>query len=398
MWMFSTFLLSLAFAALSLAAKTPLYPTYGTSDFIERSLDKIAPKVFIFTMFDSEANVWYNIPEFNLLARNITVPGLSPLFPSVHCTADGSICQLITGEGEINAAVSITALVYSSRFDLSHTYFLIAGIAGGNPRLVTTGSVTFARYAVQVGLQYEIDAREIPTEFNTGYIPLGARAPDQYPRAIYGTEVFEVNDALRHIAFDFAQKAKLNDTKAAQDYRSNYAPTPSFSIAARPPSFALCDTVTADAFWAGTLLAEAFENTTTSWTNGTGVYCTTQQEDNATLESLMRGTISGLTDFSRVIIMRTISDFDRPYAGQSAADSLFADQAGFDIGVANLYRAGVQVVEGILRGWDRQFRDGVKAQNYIGDIFGSIGGQPDFGPGSIFQGGKAPSARSIRRR
>lgn len=58
----------------------------------------IKPKVFIISMFDPEADIWYGIPEFDLLALNITVPGFSPLFPDAHCTADGDICQLVTGE------------------------------------------------------------------------------------------------------------------------------------------------------------------------------------------------------------------------------------------------------------------------------------------------------------
>ncbi len=33
----------------------------------------------------------------------------------------------------------------------------VAGIAGINPKVATLGSVTFARYAVQVALEYEID-------------------------------------------------------------------------------------------------------------------------------------------------------------------------------------------------------------------------------------------------
>ena len=48
--------------------------------------------------FPPEAEVWYGIPEFDLLAKNVTVPGLSPLFPDVHCTASGDVCQVITGE------------------------------------------------------------------------------------------------------------------------------------------------------------------------------------------------------------------------------------------------------------------------------------------------------------
>ncbi|EEC00081.1 hypothetical protein MPER_00053 [Moniliophthora perniciosa FA553] len=98
-------------------------------------MTKIAPKVFIFSMFNSEGDVWYNIPEFDLLAQNITVPGFSPRYPAAHCTADGSICELVTGEAEINAAATISALIYSSIFDLRQTYFLIAGISGINPQI-----------------------------------------------------------------------------------------------------------------------------------------------------------------------------------------------------------------------------------------------------------------------
>ena len=39
--------------------------------------------------------------------HNITVPGLHPLYPNVHCTSNFDICQFTTGEGEINAASSV---------------------------------------------------------------------------------------------------------------------------------------------------------------------------------------------------------------------------------------------------------------------------------------------------
>lgn len=124
---------------------------------------------------------------------------------------------------EINAAVTLTSLIRSGLFDLRETYFLIGGIGGINPELGTTGSVTFARYAIQVALQYEFDAREKPENFSTGYFPQDAQAPNQYPGSIYGTEVFEVNDALRQIAIGFASKASLNDSATAATYRANYA-------------------------------------------------------------------------------------------------------------------------------------------------------------------------------
>ena len=107
--------------------------------------------------------MWHNIPEFNVLAQNITIPGLSPIYPDIHCTATGDICQLVIGEGgkfsrkiynkkwktsesidpvfysEINAASTIAALVHSPRFNLRKTYILIAGIAGVSPKVTTIG-------------------------------------------------------------------------------------------------------------------------------------------------------------------------------------------------------------------------------------------------------------------
>ncbi|KAF5379130.1 hypothetical protein D9615_005856 [Tricholomella constricta] len=360
-------------------------------------VSKLNPKVFIVSLFDAEGDTWYNIPEFNVLAHNITIPGLSPVFPDAHCTQDGSICQLTAGEGEINAAVSISSLLHSPAFDLRKTYFLIAGIAGISPKVATLGSVTFARFAVQVTLQYEFDAREKPVEFSTGYVPQGSFAPDQYPREIYGTEVFEVNDALRKLAVGFAKTATLNDTGAAQAYRANYASNPAFLSGASPPSVVQCDTATSDTFWTGALLAEAFENTVRLFTNGTGEYCTTQQEDNAVLEALLRGAMTKRVDFSRIIIMRTGSNFDRPFLGQSAAENRFGDSGGFTPSLNNLHIAGVKVVEGIIDGWDTTFARGVSPSNYVGDIFGSLGGEPDFGPGSIFEQ-QTISRRSRRRR
>ena len=83
--------------------------------------------------------------------------------------------------------------------------------------------------------------------------------------------------------------------------------------------------------------------------------------------------------------MRTISDFDRPYPGEAATTNLFwADQGAFEPAVQNIYLAGIKVVEGILDGWNTTFAKGVNASNYLGDIFGTLGGTPDFGPGSIF--------------
>lgn len=80
--------------------------------------------------------------------------------------------------------------------------------------------------------------------------------------------------------------------------------------------------------------------------------------------------------------MRTASDFDREYPGQNATTNLlYADPGGFEPSLRNIYLAGIRVVEGIVNAWDEAFFFGIPPTNYIGDIFGTLGGIPDFGPG-----------------
>ncbi|KAK4227301.1 purine nucleoside permease [Podospora fimiseda] len=327
----------------------------------------------------------------DLNAMNVSVPGLSPKYPYVRCTGDGSICQVTTCEGEINAASTMMALVLSNKFDLRKTYFLVAGIAGVNPRYSTIGGVALARFAVQVALQYEFDAREMPDNFTTGYVSYGTMMPNSYPTILYGTEVMEVNQALRDMAYDFAIKANLTDNDDSRSYRARYGILKSkgnvFAEATNGPSVVKCDSATSDVYYSGALLSEAFENITTVLTNGTGVYCMTAQEDNATLEVLLRMHIHRMVDFGRVIVMRTGSNFDRPPPGVTPYEHLLVlQQNGFVVAIQNIYQAGIEIVKGITEAWNTTFDKGVKPCNYLGNVWGTLGGHPDFGPGSITNG------------
>jgi purine nucleoside permease len=231
----------------------PLLPPHNLfsafRSLISASAKSSLPTPLTTPQFRPEAEIWYTNSNStgsigNLLAKNITVPGFSPLFPDAHCLADGSVCQLVTGESEINAAATISALVLSPFFDLKKTYFLIAGIAGINPKQATLASVAFPKYAVQVALQYEFDAREFPDGFNKGYVPQGSNNPNQYPQSIYGTEVFELNAALRDIAFNFASSASLNDSQKAQTYRARYSTSSLYQAATKSPGILKCDVAT----------------------------------------------------------------------------------------------------------------------------------------------------------
>ncbi|MCG1048555.1 purine nucleoside permease (plasmid) [Mycetohabitans rhizoxinica] len=311
-----------------------------------------AVKVMIVSMFGPEGQVW--LDQLGPW-QAIRVPGLSPDYPSVHCNRS-DVCVLTTGMGHANAAASTMALVLSRQFDLRRTYFLVAGIAGIDPAQGTIGSAAWAHYLVDFGLQWELDAREIPAGWQSGYLGANTKGPAEKPPLDYRTEVFKLNDALVQRAFALSRGVQLSDSAPAQVARVRFGYAP----ANLPPSVIQCDTLASDTWWSGTQLGQRARDWTKLLTHGKGVYCTTQQEDNATYEALKRGAAEHRVDLSRVAVLRAGSDFDRPAAGQSSADNLlnYAAQGGFQIALQNLYLAGNPLVQEIVTHW-KAWRDGV---------------------------------------
>ena len=122
----------------------------------------------------------------------------------------------------VNAAIAISALLSSPLFTLTKTYFLIAGIGGITPKVGTLGDVVLARYVVQVDLQYELDAREKPSQWTTGYFPIGSSSPTEVPELVYGTEVFELDEALRDEAFAWMTEVGLLDADKVREHCQLY--------------------------------------------------------------------------------------------------------------------------------------------------------------------------------
>lgn len=309
-------------------------------------------KVMIISMFGPEGQVWLDhLGPW----QDITVAGLSPDYPAVHCNRQ-DVCVMTTGMGHANAAASIMALTFSPRFDLRRTYFMVAGIAGIDPGQGTVGSAAWANWLVDFGIQWEIDGREIPQGWNTGYLGINTTGPTQKPPLDYRTEVFQLNPALSNAAFALSRNVTLTDDAQAQAARAKY----SYAPANRPPTVLQCDTLAGDTWWSGTDLGERARQWTKILTDGKGTYCTTQQEDNATYEALTRAASVHRVDLNRVAVLRAGSDFDRPYAGQSSADNLlnYASQGGFTIAIDNLYLTGNPLVQDIVTHWG-EWRDGV---------------------------------------
>jgi purine nucleoside permease len=324
---------------------------------------KIPVKVMIINLFDGEAKPWVDALPFS---RTVDVPGLldhtgpassgSLDFRKVRCTADG-ICQMITGMGHTNAAASTMALVLSGLFDLSKTYFLIAGIAGIDPNVGTLAAVTWPRYLVDFGIAHEIDPREAPTDWPAGYFGIRSLKPTDKPPFRYKTELYQLDEDLLQNALKVSRSVALVETPTTVAYRARYPQTTANS----PPSVMVCDTAAGDTYWHGHILGEHASRWVSLLTDGKGRYCTTQQEDNAVMEALVRGSAAGLLDKRRVSVLRTAANFDRPYPGQTAFDSLTSrSSGGFAPATQNMINAGLPFVRTIVDGW-AQWQSGIPA-------------------------------------
>ena len=310
-----------------------------------------AVRVMIVTAFQAEREAW---EQARPGGREIAVPGLSADYPTVRCWPD-QVCLVTTGMGHANAAASIAVLAFSEVFDLRRTWWVVTGIAGINPKLGTLGSAAWADWLVAFGLQWELDAREKPASWPSGYTGLFTRGPWQKPGLDYGTELYRLDPKLVRRAFELSRGVALADSEAARQTRALYPPP-----ASRPPAVIRCDTSSGDTWFSGRYLAERAEKWTRLLTDGQGRYCTTQQEDNAIYAALVRADAAGLADVARVAVLRTGADFDRPPPGGSAAKNLleFDAQGGGPPALTNLVRAASPLVEAIVGDWVA-WRDGV---------------------------------------
>jgi len=309
-------------------------------------------KVLIISMFGPEAEPWIAPLA---LRESIPVPGLSPDYPALRCNAD-DVCLLTTGMGHANAAASTMAVVLDARFDLSRTYFLIAGVAGIDPARGTTGSAAWARWLIDSGIAQELDAREMPKGWKTGYIGVMTGRPGVKPKFDYRTEAFRLDETLLQKALALSRTAVLEDSERARAYRALYRKAP----ASQPPAVIQCDTLGGDTWWHGHKLGEHARAWSRLLSDGQANYCTTQQEDNATYNALARGASAGRLDLKRLAVLRTGANFDRPHPGQSALASLTADSGGFVPATRNLYNVGGLLVRDIVANW-AQWRDSVPA-------------------------------------
>jgi purine nucleoside permease len=202
-------------------------------------------------------------------------------------------------------------------------------------------------------LGYEIDAREMPQEWATGYVPLRKTRPFEPPATALDGQVYALNPQLTDWAFGLTKDTPLPDTDRLQEVRKQF----DGAEAQHPPFVMEGDEVSSSTYWHGKL-SDAWA---TEWmdyfTGGQGKFVTTAMEDTGTLQSLRYLANAGRVDWQRILVLRTVSNYDQQPRGMTAAESLARQRIGtYSAYLPSLeaaYRVGHVVVKALLTQWDR---------------------------------------------
>jgi purine nucleoside permease len=313
----------------------------------------IQVKVVIVAMFEIGQDSGDQPGELQYWVERDHLDQVYPLPAGYHAARMNSNGEMaiLTGQGTAHAAATIMALGLDPRFDFSHAYWLIAGIAGGNPDRISLGSAAWERWVVDGDLGYEIDPREMPPDWTTGYVPLRKTRPYEAPAAPLDGQIYELNTQLAQWAYNLTHSIPLADSAALQEIRSHFdGPT-----AQRPPFVTLGDEISSSTYWHGKL-SDAWANEWVSYFTGSkGQFATTAMEDTGTLQSLKYLAQAGRVDWQRILVLRTVSNYDQQPRGMSAADSLAHQRIGtYSAYLPSLeaaYTIGHVVVEEVLGHW-----------------------------------------------
>ena len=300
--------------------------------------------------------------EFQLWKKNQNLStryALPHAHHDIFVNEETGVLGIVTGMGIARASAAIMALGLDSRFDLTHAYWLVAGIAGMDPADGTIGSAVWTDYVVDGDLAHQIDAREIPSDWKTGYFPLFTHSPyanaeSVNPEQAPNGEVYILNASLREWAFNLTKGTALPNTAAMDKLRATYTGYPN---ALGKPTIMTGSHLSASTFWHGALLNDWANDWVNYWTKSKGNFVTSGMEDSATLQALTYLDNAELVDKDRVLILRTASNFTMQPKGLTAAKNLELESSGegyaaLQSAVEAAYAVGSVVIEEIITKWD----------------------------------------------
>jgi purine nucleoside permease/predicted cupin superfamily sugar epimerase len=324
-------------------------------------------KVVVVTMFEIGADEGDKPGEFQLWKAGQKLDTCLPFAVSHHdicINAETGVMGIVTGMGTAKAATAILALGLDPRFDLTHAYWLVAGIAGFDPADASIGSAAWATWLLDGDLAHQIDAREIPDTWSTGYFPLFTTEPllegqrieprklNRHSQSSNG-EVYQLNSQLTDWAYTLTKDVKLNDYPVMQVLRDKYTGYPN---AQKLPFVLKGEHMAASTFWHGSMLNDWANNWTHYWTGGQGNFVSSGMEDTGAYQSMIYLDNAKKADKSRFMVVRTGSNYSMPPPGLTAIENLKLESgengyAGMRSALETAYLVGSKVVDTIVANW-----------------------------------------------
>jgi len=278
------------------------------------------------------------------LTHKLKVPGIEGRV----LLSDDGVLGVVTGM-RARPRESVTALILDPELDLSHAYWIVAGIAGIDPRAGSIGSAAWARYVVDADAIFEMDDREIPKSWSEGLWSLGADRPGVKGSAPGSSEmVWTLNPGLVSWAYGLTRDIALPDNPQLQAVRAKF---PSEPAALQPPRVILGDELGATRFWHGARRTQWARDWVKLWTDGRGAFAMTACEDQGILDVLSLFAREGRVDAGRVLVLRTASNYSREGDGEDQGVRFAHGGAAAAFEAA--YRVGSPVVKALVAGWDR---------------------------------------------
>jgi purine nucleoside permease len=273
--------------------------------------------------------------------------GVHPL----RTNADHTVIGMVSGTTLVNATASMMVLGLDPRFDLTHAYFLINGIAGVDPADASVGSAAWATYVVG-DVAREIDPRDAPADWPYGLFPVGAHAPNPAtlaPAPWMRSNLYELNPKLTDWAYEQTRDLKLQDDPAVAKFRAEFTGYPN---AQRLPFVLKGDTFASDYYWHGTIMTKYANDWVRLFTAGKGNFVMTEMEDSGFMNAIERLNQMHRVDPRRVMVLRTGINFCMPRPGHTAVESVTAPYIGSRVALESAWLVGSTVLHNLLTHWD----------------------------------------------
>lgn len=313
-------------------------------------------RIVLVTMFEIGEDEGDTAGEFQLWKERRGLTTRIP-FPQSHhdlyLNPKTGVLAMVTGIGTAKSATATMALGLDPRFDLRQAYWLVAGIAGIDPADASIGSAVWSAHLVDGDLGHEIDPREIPEDWETGYFARYTRFPYDPDKPEPTGELFVTNIGLRDWAFELTRNTPLPDLPGLAASRDKYTET---EPARRPPFVMVGGHLAGMTFWHGAILNQWANRWVDYWTDGQSGFVTSAMEETGTFQAIEYLDRVGRVDRDRFMVLRAGSNYTMPPPGVTAADNLLAENegyAGLQAAVESLYLVGSVVVDELLKGWER---------------------------------------------